>query len=140
MSWYLQNILPIHLQLDNIVSNVTVQDAISPTVFSGVCATRSLIVYVCFVDLCFLLSFLLLSVLLRVTDSDYPFGILKLFPPYFYKINIFKILIWEQVIYKQLSQWGSPIPFPTGGVCVLSVIRFQDGGRRSAVISAEARK
>jgi hypothetical protein len=29
-------------------------------------------------------------------------------------------------------QWGSPIPFPTGGACVLSVIRFQDGGRRSA--------
>jgi hypothetical protein len=30
------------------------------------------------------------------------------------------------------KQWGSPIPFPTGGACVLSVIRFQDGGRRSA--------
>jgi hypothetical protein len=26
-------------------------------------------------------------------------------------------------------QWGSPIPFPTDGACVLSVIRFQDGGR-----------
>ena len=36
-------------------------------------------------------------------------------------------------------EWGSPIPFPTGGACVLSVIRFQDGGRRSAVVSAEAR-
>jgi hypothetical protein len=23
-------------------------------------------------------------------------------------------------------EWGSPIPFPTGGACVLSVIRFQD--------------
>jgi hypothetical protein len=31
-----------------------------------------------------------------------------------------------------LDQWGSPIPLPTGGACVLSVIRFQDGGRRSA--------
>ena len=30
------------------------------------------------------------------------------------------------------NQWGSPIPFPTGGACVLLVIRFQDGGRRSA--------
>ena len=29
--------------------------------------------------------------------------------------------------------------FPTGGACVLSVIRFQDGGRRSAVVSTEAR-
>ena len=39
-----------------------------------------------------------------------------------------------------LNQWGSPIPFPTGGACVLSVIRFQDGGRRSAGgVSAEAR-
>jgi hypothetical protein len=36
------------------------------------------------------------------------------------------------------KQWGSPIPFPTDGACVLSVIRFQDGGRRSAVVSAEA--
>jgi len=26
-----------------------------------------------------------------------------------------------------------PPTFPTGGTCVLSVIRFQDGGRRSAV-------
>jgi len=36
-----------------------------------------------------------------------------------------------------------PPTFPTGGACVLSVIRFQDGGRRSAVeavVSAEARK
>ena len=32
----------------------------------------------------------------------------------------------------QWHKWGSPIPFPTGGACVLSVIRFQDGGRRSA--------
>jgi hypothetical protein len=31
-----------------------------------------------------------------------------------------------------MYEWGSPIPFPTGGACVLSVIRFQDGGRRSA--------
>ena len=28
-----------------------------------------------------------------------------------------------------------PPTFPTGGACVLSVIRFQDGGRRSAVVS-----
>ena len=36
-------------------------------------------------------------------------------------------------------QWGSPIPFPTGDACVLSVIRFQDGERRSAVVNVEAR-
>ena len=33
-----------------------------------------------------------------------------------------------------------PPTFPTGGTCVLSVIPFQDGQRRSAVVSAEARK
>jgi hypothetical protein len=55
----------------------------SPPVFSGVRVTRSLVVYVCFVDPC--LSFctfsfgIVLSVLLRYADSDYPFGIFKLF-------------------------------------------------------------
>ena len=55
----------------------------SPPVFSGVRVTRSLVLYVCFVDRC--LSFVLflltivLFVLLRYTDSDYPFGIFKLF-------------------------------------------------------------
>jgi hypothetical protein len=51
--------------------------------FVGVRVTRSLVVCVCFVDPC--LSFcpfslsIVLSVLLRFTDSDYPFGIFKLF-------------------------------------------------------------
>ena len=45
----------------------------------------------------------------------------------------------QMVIFRRTFKWGSPIPFPTGGACVLSVIRFQDGGRRSAVVSAEAR-
>ena len=54
----------------------------SPLAFSGVRVTRSLVLCVCFVDRC--LSFLLfllaivLSVLLRFTDSDYPFGLFKL--------------------------------------------------------------
>jgi len=53
------------------------------TVFSGVHVTRSLALCVCFVDCC--LSFchsllaIVLSVLLRFTDSDYSFGIFKLF-------------------------------------------------------------
>ena len=52
----------------------------SYTVFSGVRITRSLVLYVCFVDRC--LSFcpfsltIVLSVL-RFTDSNYPFGIFK---------------------------------------------------------------
>ena len=51
--------------------------------FSVGFVTRSLVLYVCFVDRC--LSFVLfllaivLSVLLRYTYSDYPFGIFKLF-------------------------------------------------------------
>ena len=53
----------------------------SPSVFSGVRVTRSLVLYVCFVDRC--LSFSTSSfgrcVLLRFTDSDYSFGIFKLF-------------------------------------------------------------
>jgi hypothetical protein len=55
----------------------------SPPDFSGVRVSRSLVLYVCFVDRClsfvpFLLG-IVLSVLLRYTDSDYPFGIFKLF-------------------------------------------------------------
>ena len=50
---------------------------------SGVRVTRSLFLCVYFVDLClFFCSFSLaiaLSVLLRFTDSDYPFGIINLF-------------------------------------------------------------
>jgi hypothetical protein len=34
-------------------------------------------------------------------------------------------------------QWGSPIPFPTGGACVLSVIRFQDGDQLWSVPKLE---
>jgi hypothetical protein len=56
---------------------------VSPPVFSGVPVTRSLVLYISFVDRCF--SFCTFSfghglvVLLRYTDSDYPFGISKLF-------------------------------------------------------------
>ena len=53
----------------------------SPPVFTGVRVTQSLVLYVCCVDRC--LSFcpfsIVLSVLLRYTDSDCPFGIFKLF-------------------------------------------------------------
>ena len=52
----------------------------SPPVFSGVRVTRSLALCVCFADRCPFVLFLLvivLSVLLRFTDSDYPFGIFK---------------------------------------------------------------
>jgi hypothetical protein len=55
----------------------------STPVFNGVSVTRSLVLCVCFVNRCLsFCTFLLanvLSVLLRYTDSDYPFGIFKLF-------------------------------------------------------------
>jgi hypothetical protein len=56
---------------------------ISLPILGGVRVTRSLVLYICFVDRClpfvlFLLA-IVLSVLLRYTDSDYPFGIFKLF-------------------------------------------------------------
>ena len=54
----------------------------SPSVFSGVRDALSLVVYVCFVDHCFLSYCFLLSIVLsvlRYTDSDYPFGVFKLF-------------------------------------------------------------
>jgi hypothetical protein len=54
-----------------------------PPVFSWVHVTPSLVLCVCFVDLClsFCTFFLLAIVLsvLRYTDSDYPYGIFKLF-------------------------------------------------------------
>jgi len=55
-------------------------------VCSGVRVTRSFVLCVCFVDrFCPFVPFLLtivFSVLLRFTDSDYPFGIFKLFFAY----------------------------------------------------------
>jgi hypothetical protein len=52
-------------------------------VYSGIRATRSLVLCVCFIDRClsfciFLLA-IVLSAPLRYTDSDYTYGILKLF-------------------------------------------------------------
>ena len=51
--------------------------------FSGVSVTRSLVLCACFVDRCLSVctfSFtIMLSVLLRLTDSDYPFSMFKLF-------------------------------------------------------------
>jgi hypothetical protein len=61
-------ILPEHLSL--------------PPGFSGVRVTLSLVLCVCFVDRCLSFcpfSFGQLSVLRQSTDSDYPFGIFKLF-------------------------------------------------------------
>jgi len=56
-----------------------------PLVFSGVRATQSLVLCLCFIFVLIVvcpfvrfLSTIVLSVLLRFTDFDYPFGIFKL--------------------------------------------------------------
>ena len=70
-----------------------------PSVVSGVRVTQSLVLYtfcICFVDRCSFVRFLLatvLSVLLRYTDSDYPFGIFKLFLRLLYHVARRNILI-----------------------------------------------
>jgi hypothetical protein len=49
-------------------------------VFNEVCATRSLDLCVCFVDLCLSLFFFVIGLsVLRFTNSDYPFGTFKRF-------------------------------------------------------------
>ena len=74
------------------------------TGFSGVRVTWSLVLYVYFVDRCWsFLAFVLflmaivLSVL-RYTDSDYPFGIFKLFFHMDYYPQIF--VVWKQELPK----------------------------------------
>ena len=61
-------------------------------VFSGVRVTRTLVLCVCFVDqfLSFCPFFYLVSVLsvLRITDSDYAFGIFKLFLTKIYLLEV----------------------------------------------------
>ena len=60
----------------------------STAIFSAVCVTRSLVSCVCFVDCC--LSFCSFSFghcvvcSSSISDSDYPFGIFKLFIQYNY--------------------------------------------------------
>ena len=73
----------------------------SPLVFSGVRVTRSLVLCVCFVDRClsfctFFLLAIVLYVFLQFTDSDYPFGIFKLF------LTIYMCVI-RRVSYKKNS-------------------------------------
>ena len=66
----------------------------SPSVFSGVRVTRSLVLCVCLqIFVCPFVLFLLaivLSVLLRCTDSDYPFGIFKLLLILFQSVTFHK--------------------------------------------------
>jgi hypothetical protein len=60
----------------------------SSPVFSGVRVTRSLVLFICYV---FLLA-IVLSVLLRYMDSDYPFGIFRLF------LNVLPTITFRQPI------------------------------------------
>ena len=66
--------------------------------------TRSLVLYVCFVDRClFFCIFLLaiaLSVLLRYTNLDYPFGIFKFFLHGLWPVEL-KIIISLLIIFTE---------------------------------------
>jgi hypothetical protein len=58
----------------------------SPPVFSGVRVTRSFVLYILLIVVCpfvLLPLVIVLSVLLRYTDSDCPFGIFKLYLTHF---------------------------------------------------------
>ena len=70
----------------------------SPPVFSAVCVTRPLVLFICFVDCCLYFCTFSLAIMLsvlRYTDSDYPFGIFKLF---LYGSNFLVILCYGSVI------------------------------------------
>jgi hypothetical protein len=79
------------------------QELLTLPIFSGVLVTRSLALCVCFVDRCpysFGVLAMVLSAGLRFTDSDYPFGIFKLFLIQF-------IFIYEKYfIYAKISPWN----------------------------------
>jgi len=78
----------------------------SPNGFSRVQVTRSLVLCVCFVDRClFFVIFLLaimLSVLLRYTHSNNPFGIFKLI----LKIFVNLTYIEQTPVYSSYNCWS----------------------------------
>ena len=84
----------------------------SPSVFSGVRITQYLALYVCFVDRC--LSFctfhlvIVLSVLLRYTDSDYLFGIVKLFLRLIVD-HKYNMLIYTTMYFHLLSKYSMQV-------------------------------
>ena len=63
----------------------------SPPVIGGVHVTRSLILCVCFVDRRSSFLAIALADLVRYTDSDYPYGIFKLFLYCLYFLKLTKI-------------------------------------------------
>ena len=85
----------------------------SPPVFSGVRVSRSLVWYVCFIDRCFcpfvlFLLAIVLSGLLRYTDSDYSFGIFKLFLISMFVFHLSRSKKWTHILSglrKLLSIW-----------------------------------
>ena len=71
----------------------------APSIFSGVCTARSLIFYVMFCRLLFVLFLyaIVLSVLLQFTASDYSFVVFKIFFPWsmFTKVHLKDDLSWK---------------------------------------------
>ena len=82
-----------------------------PPVFSGVCVTRSLVLCVCFADrwlsLCtFSFGHVLSVLLLRYTNSDYPFGIFKLS-----LLDVYVIFHWNTVL--NIGKWFEDVKRPS---------------------------
>ena len=73
----------------------------SPPVFSGVRVTRSLVLCLCFV--LFLLAIVVCS--FRFMDSDYPFGIFKLFLKNSYKDSSFVLIQKNIAVFGNFCVW-----------------------------------
>ena len=74
----------------------------SPLFFSGVLVTRSLVLCLCFV--LFLLA-IVLSVFFQLIDSDYPFGIFKLFLKGPYKDSSFVLIQKNIAVFSHFCIW-----------------------------------
>ena len=105
--------------------------------FSGVRVTRSLVLCVlcvCLVDIClyllyFFFRFIMLSVL-RFTDSDSPFGILKLFLP-FRSTIVFSGVVVRSFVFYVLYIINCPLSFSH---CIVLLLTLQSFSFRSSII------
>jgi hypothetical protein len=97
----------------------------SPPVFSGVHVTRSLVLYVCFVDRCLsFCTFSLPSTSVGRGNLNYIFGITTILWPVLSGIRVIRALIWCIMVCRSLF-----IPFvPFLVAIVLYVLRFTDSG------------
>jgi len=86
-SWLVTGFVSRLTRMVRLVELLTLPEHLSsPPVFSGIRVTGSLVLCLYFIRSLFVLLATMLSVLLRYTESDYPFGIFKLFLQYSFNI------------------------------------------------------